>query len=63
MGVPFILGGVLKITYDLLLYRLFRALRPPEERDEQGDKPEPAVQLTLMRGDAASRRPRPEGGT
>jgi hypothetical protein len=30
-SLPFVLGGVLKITYDLLLYRLFRALRPPEE--------------------------------
>ncbi len=28
---PLVIGGVLKITYDLLLYRAFRHLRPPEE--------------------------------
>lgn len=32
MGMPFILGGVLKIVYDLMLYRSFRTLRPPEEQ-------------------------------
>ena len=31
-GVPFFLSGGLKIVYDLLLYRSFRALRPPEEK-------------------------------
>jgi MFS family permease len=31
-GVPFFLGGGLKIVYDLLLWRSFRRLRPPEER-------------------------------
>lgn len=30
-GLPFVAAGVLKITYDLLLWRGFRALRPPEE--------------------------------
>jgi MFS family permease len=30
-GVPFFLAGGLKIVYDLLLYRSFRANRPPEE--------------------------------
>jgi len=29
--VPFILAGTLKIAYDLLLYREFNAVRPPEE--------------------------------
>lgn len=29
---PFLLAGALKIVYDLLLYRSFRALKPPEER-------------------------------
>jgi MFS family permease len=29
---PFLLSGGLKIIYDLLLYRSFRALKPPEER-------------------------------
>ncbi len=31
IGVPFVLSGGLKIVYDLLLYRSFRRLRPPEE--------------------------------
>ena len=30
-GAPFVIAGTLKIAYDLLLYRRFRALRPPEE--------------------------------
>ncbi len=30
-GVPFFLAGGIKIVYDLLLYRRFAALRPPEE--------------------------------
>jgi len=28
---PLVIGGALKICYDLLLYRAFRHLRPPEE--------------------------------
>jgi MFS family permease len=32
MATPFIIGPALKVTYDLLLYRAFRHLRPPEER-------------------------------
>lgn len=32
-GAPFFLAGGLKIVYDLLLYRLFRERRPPEETD------------------------------
>jgi MFS family permease len=35
-GVPFLVAGGLKIVYDLLLYRSFRALRPPEEREAPG---------------------------
>lgn len=31
MNVPFFIAGGLKILYDLLLYRSFRRLRPPEE--------------------------------
>jgi MFS family permease len=31
-GLPFVIAGGLKIVYDLLLYRRFRGLRPPEER-------------------------------
>jgi MFS family permease len=30
-GVPFVVAGSLKIVYDLLLYRSFRNVRPPEE--------------------------------
>jgi predicted MFS family arabinose efflux permease len=32
-GAPFVIAGGLKIVYDLLLYRRFQAVRPPEERD------------------------------
>jgi MFS family permease len=31
-SAPLVLGGGAKISYDLLLYRAFRKLRPPEER-------------------------------
>jgi len=31
LGVPFLLSGGLKIIYDLLLFREFRAVKPPEE--------------------------------
>ena len=31
LSVPFIVSGGLKIVYDLLLYRSFRAIKPPEE--------------------------------
>jgi predicted MFS family arabinose efflux permease len=30
-GIPFVIGAGLKIVYDILLYRSFRALRTPEE--------------------------------
>ncbi len=32
LGVPFLLGGGLKIVYDLLLLGMFRTVRPPEEQ-------------------------------
>jgi MFS family permease len=32
MNVPFFLSGGLKIIYDLLLYRSFKATKPPEEK-------------------------------
>jgi MFS family permease len=32
ISTPFFVAGALKIAYDLLLYRAFRGLRPPEER-------------------------------
>ncbi len=31
MAAPFLLAGGIKIVYDLLLYRRFRAVKPPEE--------------------------------
>ncbi len=31
-SLPFYLAGSLKTLYDLLLYRDFRNVRPPEER-------------------------------
>ena len=31
-GWPLVIGGVLKIVYDLLLLGMFRTVRPPEER-------------------------------
>ncbi|MEI8410621.1 MULTISPECIES: hypothetical protein [unclassified Kribbella] len=31
-GWPLVVGGALKISYDLLLLRQFRDLRPPEEQ-------------------------------
>ncbi|HAV75975.1 MAG TPA: MFS transporter [Anaerolineae bacterium] len=33
LSAPFILSGGLKIIYDLLLFREFRAVKPPEEND------------------------------
>ena len=41
-GVPFIAAGLLKISYDLLLWRGFRALHPPEESDGPAQRVEPA---------------------
>lgn len=35
INAPLVLAGGLKIVYDLLLYRRFRALKPPEERGDQ----------------------------
>jgi MFS family permease len=32
LGVPLFIGGGLKIVYDLLLYAMFRNVRPPEEQ-------------------------------
>jgi MFS family permease len=33
IDIPFFIAGTLKIAYDLVLYREFAALRPPEEAD------------------------------
>ena len=32
MGAPFIIAGSLKIVYDVLIWRGFRAIKPPEEK-------------------------------
>jgi MFS family permease len=32
LSAPFFLSGGLKIVYDLLLYREFRSVKPPEEK-------------------------------
>lgn len=40
-SAPLVLGGSLKITYDLLLYRGFRHLKPPEERSLSSVPPGP----------------------
>ena len=31
LGAPFYLAGALKVGYDLLVWRTFRKIRPPEE--------------------------------
>jgi uncharacterized membrane-anchored protein YitT (DUF2179 family) len=31
INLPFIIAGTLKITYDVLLYKAFVGIRPPEE--------------------------------
>ena len=36
ISVPFYLAGGLKIAYDLLLFRAFRAVKPPEEAMRKG---------------------------
>ena len=33
-GWPLVIGGTLKIVYDLLLLGMFSAVKPPEERQE-----------------------------
>lgn len=33
LGLPFLIGGGMKIVYDVALFMLFRGVRPPEERD------------------------------
>jgi MFS family permease len=34
LAIPLVIGGGLKIVYDIALYRAFRHLKPPEERGE-----------------------------
>jgi hypothetical protein len=33
LAAPLFIGGGMKIAYDLVLYRSFRHVRPPEEQD------------------------------
>ena len=35
LAAPLVIGGVLKIIYDIVLYRSFRHVRPPEEQTRQ----------------------------
>ncbi len=37
-SAPLLIGGGAKVTYDILLYRSFRALKPPEETDQLRQK-------------------------
>jgi MFS family permease len=39
IGVPFFISGGLKIIYDLIIYRSFRAIKPPEEKKPVGSGP------------------------
>jgi len=38
-ALPFYLAGGLKIAYDLLMYRDFRNVRPPEEEKKKVSRP------------------------
>jgi MFS family permease len=38
LNAPFFISGTIKIVYDLLLYRSFRALKPPEEKGTTGSQ-------------------------
>jgi MFS family permease len=37
-GWPLVIGGALKVTYDLLLLKMFKDVRPPEESGEAGKR-------------------------
>ena len=37
-GAPLIIGGSIKVLYDLLLWAQFRNVRPPEEQDRQAER-------------------------
>ncbi len=42
LNVPFFLSGGLKIIYDILLYRSFQAIRPPEEETASSNPADPS---------------------
>jgi len=35
LGLPLLFAAVAKLSYDALLWREFRRIRPPEERDDK----------------------------
>jgi len=35
LSAPLMVGGMLKIAYDIVLFRSFKDIRPPEERSEE----------------------------
>ncbi|HEV2493863.1 MAG TPA: MFS transporter [Terriglobia bacterium] len=51
LAAPLYLGGGLKIVYDLLIYRAFRGLKPPEEQTptEGGEEDAASADLTVER--------------
>jgi sugar phosphate permease len=40
INLPFFIAGTVKITYDLLLYRAFVAVQPPEEIQRRDNEPD-----------------------
>lgn len=53
LGLPFLIAGALKITYDLTIFALFRGVRPPEETHPTPDPASgrsAAAALSLARG-------------
>jgi len=42
-SAPLVVGGGMKITYDILLYRAFRDLKPPEEISRETERRRPEV--------------------
>ena len=39
LGLPFLLAGGLKVIYDLLIYKVFRSVKPPEEIKANSARP------------------------
>ena len=44
LSAPLLLGGGMKISYDIFLYRAFRGVKPPEE---QGGTSKETMQLAI----------------
>jgi hypothetical protein len=34
LAAPFVIGGALKVVYDVALFIYFRNVKPPEEKEE-----------------------------